>query len=488
MAKCKLIVGQTPYTADGCATASVFAVNTHLNGNKSGDVIADIAYRKELSNYILNCGEGPGSFSNIMKLHPAKKVTVKAKEYYQRHMNQVNINVFAAVTVSGAANATATLTINAKSHLNGGTASLLNQGYTLVNQRNGQVYQIEGTPSKAVAYAHSATVRAYNNEGVDIKIGDPIAVFAVRLIGDVACSTLPSITLRDMGYTSYTTPLRFETSWCMEHGVEIQNEVYQLELMDNKGRSFKTWDPVVRSDKRREMEIARTLYFFFGTKITNPNITAQGNFKGWNGYLYSMKYGGGNYHAIPMSGITVKEFDMIETQAVPFGIKEFTWYLPHEQRNNLETNLNVLFANAAGSCSFETFRRAGGTDAERSGGLVTQLGVTSLKRNGITHHFMTADWATETNGLGNGILKDAIFVIPSVGSKDIKGNEVSTFEELEFDSSLGMNHYRYEETYDDLSKRGPDFCEKSMGVIRDTMWLKINCLTNHWQFQPSWNC
>ena len=46
----------------------------------------------------------------------------------------------------------------------------------------------------------------------------------------------------------------------------------------------------------------------------------------------------------------------------------------------------------------------------------------------------------------------------------------------------------YEETYDDLSKRGPDFCEKSMGVIRDTMWLKINCLTNHWQFQPSTGC
>jgi hypothetical protein len=486
--KCKLIKGQTPYTADGCATSSVFAVNTHLNGNKSGDTIADIAYRKELSNYVLNCGEGPGSFSNIMRLHPATIVKVKAKEFYQRFMSEININVFAAQAVTSTVGGTATLVISQASHLNTGTASMLNQGYTLVNQRNGQVYAIEGVPSKAVNYAHSAVVRAYGNEAVVIKVGDPLAVFATRIIGDVACSTLPSITLRDMGYTSVTSPLRFETSWCMEHGIEIQNEVYQLAMMDNEGNEFTTWDPVVRSNKRREVEIARTLYFFFGTKITNPNITVQGNFKGWNGYLYTMKYGGGNYQEIPMTGITIREMDMIETQAVKFGIKEFTWYLPHEQRNNLETNLNLLFANSAGSCSFETFRRAGGTDEERSGGLVTQLGVTSFKRNGITHHFMTADWATETNGLGNGILRDAIFVIPSVGSKDIQGNEVPTFEMLEFDENLGMHHYRYEETYDDLSKRGPDFCEKSMGVIRETMWWKINCLTNHWQFQPSGNC
>lgn len=485
---CKLVTGQTPYSADGCVTSSVFAVNTHLNGNKSGDVIADLAYRKELSTYVLNCGEGPGSFSNIMRLHPAKKVMVKAKLFYQRYMSEVNINVYAANTVTGVADGTVTIILGPKSYLNGGTSSLVNQGFTVVNQRTGQVLQVEGTPNKATSYAHSFVARGYDHTPIAIKAGDPLAVFATRIIGDTACSTLPSISLRDMGYTSVTSPLRFETSWCMEHGVEIQNEVYQLSLMDNKGKEFHAWDPVVRSDKRREMEIARTLYFFFGTAITNPNITAQGNFKGWNGYLWSLRYGGGNYYDIPMTGITTQQFDMIETQAVPFGIKEFTWYLPHVQRNNLETNLNILFSTQAGSCSFETFRRAGVTDEERNGTLVTQLGVTSLKRNGITHHFMTADWATETNGLGNGILKDAIFVIPSIGSKDIQGRDVATFEMLEFEDTGTLNHYRYEETYDDMSKRGPDFCEKSMGVIRDTMWLKINCLTNHWQFQPSTGC
>lgn len=455
--------------------------------------MADIAYRKELSDYILNCGEGPGSYSNIMKLHPGKKVTVKAKEFYQRYMNEVNINVYAALPVTSSVGGTGTILLNQKSYLNNGVSSILGAGFTMVNQRNAQVYQVEGTPNKATAWNHTAVLRAYANEAIDIRVSDPLAVFAVRIIGDVACGTLPSTSFRDMGYASFSSPFRFEGSWCMEHGIEIQNEVYQLDLMDNNGKTYRVIDPVVRANKRRDMEIARTLYFFFGTKITNPNITAQGNFKGWNGLLYSLRYGGGNYHSIPMSGITLVQFDMIETQAVKFGITEFTWYLPHVQRNNLETNLNILFMNAAGACNFETFRRSGGTDAERSGGLVTQLGVTSIKRNGITHHFMTADWAQETNGMGNGILKDAIFVIPSIGSKDIHGNSVPTFEHLEFDASLPQNHYHYEETYDDLSKRGTAdgvnaFCEKSVGVIRDTEWVKINCLTNFWQFQPSWNC
>ena len=488
MANCKLIAGQTPYTTEGCSTTAVFAVNTHLNGMKDSDTIADIAYRKEISDYVLNCGEGPGSFSSILKLHPAKKVVVKAKQYWQRYMNEVTINVFAANVVTSAPGATGSLVINSKSHLNNGVDSLLSTSATLVNQRNGQVYTVVGSPNKSVAFNHVATIQAYSNDAIDIRIGDPLAVFAVRIIGDVACSTQPSQSWRDMGYATSSTPFRFEASWCMEHGIDIQNEVYQLDLMDNKGKVFRTIDPVVRSNKRREMEIYRTMLFFFGSNVTNPNITSQGNFKGFNGYLYNLRYGGGNYHQIPMTGISIVQLDMIETAAVKFGIKEFTWYLPHEQRNNLETNLNHLFSNSAGSCSFETFRRSGGTDEERNGGLVTQLGVTSLKRNGLTHHFMTATWATETNGFGNGILKDAIFVIPSVGSKDINGREVATFEELEFDQNLGMNHYRYEETYDDMSKRGPDFCEKSMGVIRDVMWFKTNCINNHWQFQPSYNC
>lgn len=486
MTGCKLIAGKTPYSADGCADKDVFAVNTHFNGNKDNDTIADIAYRKELSDYILNCGEGPGSFSNIMKLHPATPVKVRAKEFWQRHMSEVNFTVYAANTVTGAQAGNVTLVLGSQSHLNNGTSSFINAGYSIVNQRNGQLYEVVGTPNKATNYAHTAVIRAYGDEAVELRKGDPLGVFTARLIGDVACSTVPSITLRDQGYATKTNPVRFETSWCLEHGSEMQNEVYQLDLIDNNGKRFKTWDPVVRANSRREMEIARTVYFFFGIKVNNPNITVVGDFKGWNGYLHSVRYGGGNYVPIPYSGVTKLHLDMVEKQAVQFGITEFTWYLPWEQRNNLNTNFASLFNNAPGSCTFETFERTGSMD-KMNGTMVTKKGIRSLNLTGITHHFITADWATETNGLGHGILKDAIFVIPSVGSKDIKGNPVPTFETLELEGP-GSENYRYYESYDNLKYRGPDFCEKSMGVIRDTMWIKINCLTNHWQFQPSSSC
>ena len=486
MANCKLIVGKTPYTSEGCLDKSVFAVNTHLNGLKDSEALADIAYRKEVSNYVLNCGEGAGSFSNIMKLHPATTVKVRAKEYYQQYMNAVNINIYAANTVTGAVAGNVTLVIGGKSYLNNGASTLVGTGYSMVNQRNGQMYEVVGTPNKTVPYNHTVVIRAYANEAVELRAGDPLGVFSARLIGDVACSTTPSAQLRDMGYVTKTNPVRFETSWCLNQGVEIQNEVYQLKMIDNEGREFTTWDPVVRNNSRRDMEIARTLYFFFGTKITNPNITVQGDFKGWTGYLNSMRYGGGNYIPIPLTGITKIHLDMVEEQAVKFGIREFTWYMPWVQRNNLNANMSLLFANASGACTFETFERSGQMD-EMNGTAVLRKGVKSINFTGITHHFMTADWAQETNGLGVGILKDAIFVIPSVGSKDISGKEVPTFETLEFEGA-GSENYRYYETYDNKRLRAPDFCEQSAGVIRDTMWIKINCLTNHWQFQPSANC
>jgi hypothetical protein len=477
--------GRTPYSNDGCADKNVFAINTHLNGNKSGDPIADIAYHKALSNYVLNCGEGAGSFDNIMKLYPMDKVSVNAKEYWQQNMSVVNFNIIAANTITGGVAGNVTLLIAGQSHINNGAGSFINAGYSLVNQRNGQMYEVVGTPNKSVLYNHTAVIRSYANEAVDLRKGDPLGVFQARLIGDVACSTVPSITLRDYGYMTKTNPVRFEASWCLNQGIELQNEVFQLAMIDNDGNEYQEWDPVVRHNARREMSIARTLYFLFGTKITNPNITVVGDFKGWNGYLYSMKYSGGNYVPVPLSGITKVHFDMVEEQAVKFGIREFTWYLPWVQRNNLNNNLNALFANAAGSCTFETFERSGTMD-DMNGTAVLRKGVKSINLTGITHHFMTADWAQETNGLGNGILKDAIFVIPSVGSKDIKGNEVPTFESLQLEGP-GSENYRYYETYDNLRLRTP-FCEQSQGVIRDAMWIKINCLTNHWQFQPSSGC
>jgi len=479
--------GRAPYSANDCADKDVFAYNTHLNGNKSGDPIADIAYEKALSNYILNCGEGPGSFTNIMRLFSPKKVDVNATEFWQRHMSVINWNVYSANTITGSVAGNVTLYLSSSSHINNGKGSFINAGYSLLNQRNGQLYEVVGNPTKTTDYNHSAVIRSYANEAVDLRKGDPLGVFAVKLIGNVACSITPSITLRDYGFMSKTTPIRFETSWCLNQGVEIQNEVFKLKMLDNDGNEYETWDPVVRHDKRREMEIARTVFFLFGTTVTNPNITVTGDFKGWNGWLNTMKYGGGNYVPIPMSGITKVHLDMIEEQAVKFGIKEFTWYLPWQQRNNLNSNLAPLFNNSAGSCTFETFERSGEMD-DMNGTAVLRKGVRSLNLTGITHHFMTADWAQETNGLGNGILKHAIMVMPSVGAKDIKGNEVPGIEDLNI-VGPGSENYKYYESYDNLRKyASTGFCEKSEGVIRDTMWVKINCATNHWWFQPMADC
>lgn len=489
MPTCKVkTIGIAPYSSDGCTDKTVFAINTHLNGNKSSDPLADIAWHKALSNYVLNCGEGPGSFSAIMKLFNFAEVEVSATEYWQRHMSVVNFNITAANTVTGAVAGNVTLIVAGSSHINNGKGSFLNAGYSLVNQRNLQMYEVVGTPNKAVDFGHTGVIRTYDNQAVELRAGDPLGVFQARIIGDVACSTVPSIMLRDYGYMTRTNPMRFEASWCLNEGINIQNEVRKLEILDNDGNTHTEWDPLVRHNTRGEMERAKTMYWLFGTIINNPNITAQGNFTGFNGYLGTLKNGGGNYFPIPYSGITKVQIDMVEQQAVKFGIREFTWLLPWTQRNNLNSNMAPLYANASGSCTFETFERSGSMD-DMNGTAVLKKGAKSLNFTGITHHFMTADWAQESNGLGveGGVLSNAILVFPSAGAKDIKGNEVPTFENLKI-TGPGSEIYRYYETYDRQRQYSPNFCEKVMGVIRDTIWNKINCVNNHWWFQPSSGC
>ena len=486
---CKVkTIGITPYSSESCTDKNVFAVNTHLNGNKSGDPIADIAWEKAVSNYVLDCGEGIASYTNIMRMFNFANVNVNATEFWQRHMSSVNFNITAANTTSGAAGATVTLVVAGSSHLNNGAGSAIAAAYSLANQRNGQMLQVVGSPNKAVNFAHTAQVRTYSGEAVDIRKGDPLTVFQAEIIGDVACSTTPSISLRDYGYMSKTNPVRFQASWCINEGVGIQNEVRRLEIIGNDGKTYEEWDPMARVNARLEVERAKTLFWLFGTQIANPNILTAGNFTGYNGYLGTMKSGEGNYYRIPYSGITKVHIDMVEQLAVKYGIREFTWMMPWTQRNNLNANIATLIKEASGSCTFETFERSGTMD-DMNGTAILRKGAKSLNFTGITHHIMTADWAQEGNGLGvaGGMMADAILVFPSAGSKDIHGNEVPTFENLTI-TGPGSDIYKYYEKLDRMIEYAPNFSEKIHGVVRDVAWQKINCLVNHWWFQPSSGC
>lgn len=226
------------------------------------------------------------------------------------------------------------------------------------------------------------------------------------------------------------------------------------------------------------MERAKTIKFLLGSKITNPNHPLYNDdFSGFDGYVNRIKYGGGRYEPIAMTGITSAHVDMVESAARGFGITEFTWVMPHNQRVNFERNMQALFSNTAGSCNFETFQRSGmDKDAVR------KLGITSFQQNGFTHHIKTAKWADYEEMLGNDFLKNAIFVMPTAGVKDAYGKPVDTFEFLKPIGTKGIDKTYFEQD-DDLRTRTP-FCEKIEGVMRQVLWMRINCINNHWMFDP----
>ena len=465
----------------GCLTENQFNAMTHLDRKMNCDPKLEIDYKKIVLKEILNCGMQRSDLSELMDLFGSSTPKeVEATQLWQRIMCNINFNVHAAHDVEGASGAPVTLVFGAMNHANYGKDTPVMQGFELYHYRTNQTYTVTASKNTTSDFAHSVQMVSFQNKPTDIRQGDAFFVSSARTIGKVACSIAPSTALRETGYLIKSSPIRIEESYCFETSVEDfgQREVYTFPLLDQNGNQHEYWEPLIKADKRLSMERAKTIKFLLGSKIENPNHPLYNDeFSGFDGYVNRIKYGGGRYVPISMTGITSVEVDKVEAAARGYGITEFTWVMPHTQRVNFERNMQPLFNNTAGACTFQTFERAGVTKED-----VIKLGITSFSQNGFTHHIKTAKWADYPEMLGNDFLKHSIFVMPTYGTRDPNGRIVPTFEFFKPVGVKGVDKTYFEQD-DDLRTRTP-FCEKIEGVMRQVLWMNINCINQHWLFEP----
>lgn len=472
-----------PFSGE-CLTENLFNAMSHLNRKMNCDPKLEVDYHKVVSDEIINCGKDKSDFSEIMDWFSGSTVEVGATELWQRVVCNKDFNVVAGADAEAVAGAQVVLTLAPVSHANNGKDSYVQQGFELYHYRTQQTYTVVISPNKTTDYVHKATLLSFENRPANIKSGDRFFVSSSRTIGKNACSISPSTLLQETGFLTKSNPFRIEESWCLETGVDDfgQKEVYTFPLLDDNGNVHTYWEPYVKSQKRLALERAKAVKFFLGSRITNPNHPQYNtDFAGFDGYVNKIKYGGGRYHPISLNGVTLAHIDMVEQAARGYGISEFTWILPHQQRVNLERNLQTLFANSAGSCTFQSFER-NGMDKEA----VKKLGISSFSQNGFTHHIKTLKIADYEELIGNDFLKNSIFVMPTWGAKDVTGKTVPTFEFIKPIGWAGADK-TYIEEQDDLRKRTP-FCEKIEGVFRKVIWMRINCINNHWMFEAKSDC
>lgn len=472
-----------PFSGE-CLTENLFNAMTHLDRKMNCDPKLEIDYKKEVSDQIINCGKDKSDLSELKDWFSGSTIEVGATELWQRVICNKNYNVTAGADITAVAGATVVLTLAPSSHANEGKDSYVQQGFELYHYATNQTYTVTLPPDKTNRYAHKATMLSFENRPANIKANDKFFVSSSRTIGKNACSISPTTLLQETGYMTKSNPFRTEESWCLETGVEDfgQKEVYTFPLLDDNGKQHMYWSPWVKEQKRLAIERSGIIKFLLGSRITNPNHPLfNTEFAGFDGYINKIKYGGGRYQPIAQSGITIAHVDMVEQSARGYGISEFTWMMPHQQRVAFERNMAPLFASSAGSCTFASFERAGLNKDE-----VRKLGITSFSQNGFTHHLKTAKYADYEEMLGNDFLKQSIFVMPTWGAKDTQGKTVPTFEFIKPIGTKGMDKTYFEQD-DDQRTRSP-FCEKIEGVIRKVEWLRINCINNHWMFEAKSDC
>lgn len=473
-----------PFVGAGLLTENMFNAQSHLDRKMNCDPKLELDYRKVVSEQIIDCGKNRSDLSELMAWFSGPTVEVDATELWQRVLCKKNYNIYAGANASGAAGSTVTLKLAPISHTKNGGESYVGNGYELYHYRTNQTFTVLAAPNTSVAWAHTVSIISLENKAIEIRKGDVFFVSSSRTIGKVACSIAPSTLLRETGYLIKSSPLRLEESYAVELGADTfgQKEVYTFPLLDDNGKVHEYWELWQKAQKRLAMERAKGLKFLLGSKITNPNHPLFGDeFSGFDGYVNKVKYGGGRYQAIPLSGLTIADFDMVEAAARGYGIEEFTWIMPHAQRVAFERNMSGIFASNAGNCTFKSFTRNGMSQED-----VKKLGISSYSQNGFTHHIKTAKWADYEELLGNDFLKNTIFVMPTWGAKDVEGKMVPTFEFIKPIGLKGIDQTYFEQD-DDQRTRSP-FCEKIEGTMRQVLWMRINCIQHHWMFEAKGDC
>lgn len=468
-----------------CLTENLFNAQSHLNRKMNCEPKLEIDYKKVVSEEIIDCGKDRSDLSEIMAWFAGPTKEVNVTELWQRILCKKNYNIYAGNDVTGAAGAIVTLKLAPISHTKPGTESYVGEGFELYHYRTNQTFAVLAAPNVSVNFGHTVSITSLQNKVVDIRKGDVFFVSSARTIGKVACSITPSSNLRETGYLIKSSPLRIEESYCVKLGVDTfgQKEVYTFPLLDDNGKVHKYWELWQKAQKRISLERSKGLKFLIGSKIDNPNHPLYGDeFSGFDGYVNKVKYGGGRYKVIPLSGLTIADVDAVEATARGFGISEYTWIMPHQQRVAFERNMAAVFAANSGSCTFQSFTRSG-MDQDA----IKKLGISSFSQNGFTHHIKTAKWADYEDLMGNDYLKNTIFVMPTWGARDaITGQKVPTFEYLKPIGLKGIDQTYFEQD-DDKRTRSP-YCEEIDGVMRQVLWMRINCIQHHWMFEAKGDC
>lgn len=459
--------------------------NSSSNNCKNPDDAAQ--WRKLVYDAVINCGGEQMELDFFEKIFGGKKEFLPAKKIHFRYNADMDRNIVSAQTITASGvNQPVTFQLHKSKHSADGKYSYAAENYMLYLYRDRQMVTITGV-NKATDYGHLITVKP-NNKSYQIKIrkDEKMLVFPARLVGGLD-SHKPTTTYQSPGYTVSARPFRVRKDWSV--AVDLQKgyeDILQWAIMfDDAGKEVDCWEAYEKTKTRSDMKWAKNLLFFLGQKVTNTDLLGIGkvtvDYSGFDGYFNTMHYGGG----------TVLDFDAnvgFDLEA-DFGAvilrndakkltNEFVALHGKPFKAGLIRNANEHFKKNSGACTFESFKRMGGDEAD-----IKKLGVDSYEYLGFSIHFKEVSALSDERGLGNFEFPHLAMLLPGNGLKDSKGRSVPA---IQFFVPQGCSETGALEEYD-WDNRKIKGEESLGGYLAETAWMVIHCPHQHIMANPNFS-
>jgi hypothetical protein len=423
------------------------------------------------------CGGEQSELDFFEKNFNGNKKQTGATEVWVRYNCDKDLNVFAESSAQGSGpGQPVTFTVMRGMHAG--------QGKWDPFAKNGNLYVYEDMQwlritnvDKTTDYAHLVTAIPFNKRYTANIRGKRRMMFTrSRLVDGYSCS-IPSSAWDVPGYAARTKPFRARADWEIE--IEFQRpweDVMRFGITyDLLGNEVDGFELMETTKARQDFMYNKNLTFFLGQQIDNPLLVGAGlalrdeKYSGFNGYLNTLKYGGGFVQMIdPALGygldsdwkqLMVRQDSMKESN-------EFFTMAGYQFMDALFTRSGHMFRDNA-QITFETFSR-GGLDK----GAVEKLGITSYKYLDSVVHFKKLGFLSDRKSIGNYNMPYMGFMMPGKGLRNDKGEAVSAIEFYEAGGT--PENGTYNEIFRDHRKLD-NGCEKFSGSIAETFQMAIHC-------------
>lgn len=443
-------------------------------------------WRNGVRDGVINCGGEATEIDFFEKVFGGKNTSTESSDVYVKYNTAREYNIFAENAVTGGAPGAATQFQIMRSQYGGaGKWSRAAVGGSVFIYEDNQWCQITAV-DKTTDYAHLVTIVPYSKKYVANIPAKKKMMFNPTRVVDGYSSMVVASDWDTNGYTLKVQPFRMRIDWelpiqLMRPYKDIMQFAFNFDANGQEVDNFELFETI---RARENFKYMKNLIFFMGQQQDNPLLLTgknDQNYNGFNGYIPSLRYGGGVVYPFD-PGVGFGLGDDFQTiilrQDAMKKTNEFICIYALPFMMGLNRRSGQDFKNNAGSCTFETFLRNGMDKSD-----IVKLGIDSYKYMNYTMHFKKVSALSDERSIGNSKIPFTAMMMPGTGMRDSKGREVPAFEF--FTPGGSPETGTYEEYFRDHRKLDLG-TEKLSGTIAETYQMVTHCPENHILLDPTY--